>query len=80
MLLRELERTAQQHAQRKGDRSLAGALERLAAWQASRMGRTYADLTAQPRYADAIAFFQSDLYGASDSRSATRISRESCRS
>ena len=46
--------------------ALACTLERLAAWQASRMGRTYADLAAQPRYADAIAFFQSDLYGASD--------------
>ncbi len=50
----------------KRDPGLARALERLAAWQASRMGRTYADLAAQPRYADAIAFFQSDLYGASD--------------
>jgi hypothetical protein len=30
------------------------------------MGRTYADLALQPRYTDAIAFFQSDLYGASD--------------
>ena len=66
MLLRELERTARLHAQRQGNRGLARALERLAAWQASRMGRTYADLAAQPRYADAIAFFQSDLYGASD--------------
>ncbi len=66
MLLRELERTARLHAQRKGDPNLARALERLAAWQASRMGRTYADLAAQPRYADAIAFFQSDLYGPSD--------------
>jgi hypothetical protein len=66
MLLRELERTAGLHAQRQGNRDLARALECLAAWQASRMGRTYADLAAQSRYADAIAFFQSDLYGASD--------------
>ena len=30
------------------------------------MADTYADLAAQPRYADAIAFFRSDLYGEGD--------------
>jgi hypothetical protein len=30
------------------------------------MARTYQDLAAQPRYSDAIAFFLSDLYGATD--------------
>ena len=30
------------------------------------MATTYADLAAQPRYADAIAFFLSDLYGGAD--------------
>ena len=66
MLMRELARTAQLHAERRARPDLARALERLAAWQASRMGRTYADLAMQSRYADAIAFFQSDLYGAAD--------------
>jgi hypothetical protein len=66
MLVRELARTAQLHAERRARPELARALERLAAWQAGRMSRTYADLTAQPRYAEAIAFFLSDLYGTSD--------------
>ena len=30
------------------------------------MAATYADLSKQPRYADAIAFFRSDLYGEGD--------------
>ena len=66
MLVRELARTAQLHAERRARPGLARALERLAAWQATRMSGTYADLAAQPRYADAIAFFESDLYGTSD--------------
>ena len=66
MLVRELSRAAQLHAERRARPGLARALERLAAWQASRMGHTYADLAVQPRYGDAMAFFQSDLYGASD--------------
>jgi hypothetical protein len=66
MLVRELARSAQSHAARRARPGLARALERLAAWQASRMGRTYTDLAMQSRYADAIAFFQSDLYGAAD--------------
>ena len=66
MLLRELARTARLHAERRAQPGLARALERLAAWQAGRMGHTYADLAVQSRYGDAIAFFQSDLYGASD--------------
>jgi hypothetical protein len=66
MLLRELERLAKLHAERRAHPDLGRGLERLAAWQAARMGRTYADLASQSRYADAIAFFQSDLYGPSD--------------
>lgn len=54
------------HERRRADPGRARALERLASWQASRMERTYADLAGEPRYAGAIAFFQSDLYGAAD--------------
>jgi hypothetical protein len=36
------------------------------AWQAARLARTYADLSADPRYAGATAFFLEDLYGAKD--------------
>ena len=61
-----LARMAQLHAARRADPVLLRALERLAFWQASRMTATYADLAAQPRYAGAIAFFLSDLYGSAD--------------
>lgn len=54
------------HADRKADPALAADLDRLADWQACRLAATYADLAAQPRYADAIAFFQTDLYGSAD--------------
>ena len=65
-LERELERVARLHAERRADPNLARALARLSSWQASRLGATYADLGAQPRFADAIAFFKTDLYGAAD--------------
>ena len=39
---------------------------RLAAWQASRLAATYADLRGDPRYAPATAFFLNDLYGPRD--------------
>jgi len=42
---------------------MAGAVKR---WQAQRLAETYADLAAQPRYAEATAFFLEDLYGAKD--------------
>lgn len=35
-------------------------------WQAMRLGRTYADLAATPRYARATTFFLEDLYGEKD--------------
>jgi hypothetical protein len=65
-LLRELGRTLALNAQRSANPILAGALDRLRAWQAARLRQTYADLAAQPRYAKAIRFFQEDLYGSGD--------------
>jgi len=62
-LVRELARAARLHELRRAHEDRARALGRLSSWQASRMAATYADLAAQPRYADAIAFFGSDLYG-----------------
>lgn len=41
-------------------------LAEVKAWQAQRLARTYADLSANPRYAKATAFFLEDLYGAKD--------------
>lgn len=65
-LLGELERVERLHAERRADRALAGALEKVALWQAGRLRETYADLAAQPRYTEAIDFFQTDLYGSVD--------------
>ena len=42
-------------------------LKEVKAWQQGRLGRTYADLTADTRYAPAIAFFLDELYGTKDS-------------
>jgi hypothetical protein len=66
VLVRELDRAMRLHELRLADDDRVRALGRLASWQASRMAATYADLAAQPRYADAIAFFRSDLYGEGD--------------
>ena len=40
--------------------------DRLRAWQAKRLARTYPDLLDNPRYGPAAAFFLSDLYGPKD--------------
>ena len=65
-LIRELRHVARLHAERRADPGLARALDHLARWQAERLGGTYADLAADARYSDAIAFFRTDLYGAAD--------------
>jgi hypothetical protein len=65
-LVRQLERAHALHDARGASPDLAARLDRLAAWQARRLNATYADLARQPRYAPAIAFFQSDLYGPGD--------------
>lgn len=65
-LVRELARVQHLHEERRQNPILAGALDRLADWQARRLRMTYADLAADPRYAAAIQFFQNDLYGAAD--------------
>ena len=65
-LVRELERARAMHAARAQNPILAGALERLSDWQSRRLAVTYADLARDARYAEAVAFFQSDLYGPQD--------------
>lgn len=54
------------HAAASRDPALGAALMRLRGWQARRLRATYADLARSPRYADAIVFFESDLYGPGD--------------
>jgi len=65
-LIRDLADVARLHEERRADPKLARALERLGAWQALRLRQTYADLEAKPRYADAVTFFETDLYGGAD--------------
>ena len=65
-LIRQLQRARALHEQRAASPALAAALDRLAQWQSKRLNGTYADLAANPRYAAAIAFFGTDLYGPGD--------------
>jgi hypothetical protein len=65
-LVRQLGRARALHDARSAAPGFAASLDRLAAWQSRRLNATYADLAREPRYAAAIAFFQSDLYGPGD--------------
>jgi hypothetical protein len=65
-LVRQLERARALHGERAASPGLAAALDRLAAWQSQRLNATYADLARERRYARAVAFFQTDLYGPGD--------------
>jgi hypothetical protein len=65
-LLRHLEQARALHAERAANPILDGAMTRLADWQGRRLAQTYADLASQPRYREAIAFFQADLYGSEE--------------
>ncbi len=66
LLIAELEHARRLHEERRASPAGAAALDRVARWQARRLNATYADLARDPRYAEAIAFFQSDLYGPGD--------------
>ncbi len=75
-LIRELERAQALHGARRGSPTLAAALDRLARWQSRRLNATHPDLAGDPRYAEAITFFRSDLYGPGDySRRDTDLAR-----
>lgn len=65
-LAAELTNVARLQAEREANPILAGALDRLATWQSRRLRMTYGDLAKEPRYADAMRFFQTDLYGNRD--------------
>jgi len=65
-LLHELTRVQRHHTERAENAELARALAYLGAWQTRRLRRTYADLEAVPRYASAMRFFETDLYGGGD--------------
>ena len=65
-LAREIERSRLARLRQFGDDGLRPECATLAAWQASRLRHTYADLLAADRYRKAVEFFLSDLYGARD--------------
>jgi hypothetical protein len=65
-LVQDLARVARLQQERNANPILAGALQRIAAWQGRRLRMTYDDLATQARYADAILFFQTDLYGSGE--------------
>jgi hypothetical protein len=72
----ELERARRMHDERAASERLASALDGVAEFQARRLDATYSDLARDSRYADAIAFFRSDLYGPGDfSRRDTDLAR-----
>jgi hypothetical protein len=64
--LEQLERARVLHEERLATPQLSAALDRLAAWQSRRLNATYADLAQELRYAPAIEFFQTELYGPGD--------------
>jgi hypothetical protein len=66
LLIRELEHARRLHEDRHASPARAAILDRVADWQGRRLNATYADLSRDPRYAQAILFFQSDLYGPAD--------------
>src|SRR3981081_1342433 len=66
LLVHQLECSRLLHQERGASETLAAALDRVALWQARRLNATYSDLAADPRYAGAITFFQSELYGPGD--------------
>jgi hypothetical protein len=65
-LARQSARVARLRAEARENPVLERSLAHVAEWQANRLGATYADLAADARYRDAVAFFRNDLYGAAD--------------
>jgi hypothetical protein len=62
-LVHALDRVHELHSLRARDAGFDRALTHLSRWQIRRLRNTYADLEAMPRYAAAIHFFETDLYG-----------------
>jgi hypothetical protein len=65
-LREQLERTRTLHRQRLTDSAHQHQRLRLVERQSARIGRTYADLAANPRYRLAVEFFMQELYGPRD--------------
>jgi hypothetical protein len=67
-LAAELASLRADHAAASKDSALGATLARLRGWQSRRLRATYSDLARSPRYAEAIVFFESDLYGPGNAR------------
>jgi hypothetical protein len=65
-LTRGLARVQQHHRERAANPAVAQAIAHLGRWQSLRLRKTYADLASVPRYASAMRFFETDLYGGAD--------------
>ena len=65
-ILEQLSVVDRERARRAADPMLATAVLRIKSFQRDRFARTYADLLAAPRYADAARFFLEELYGPQD--------------
>jgi len=65
-LVAALARVRRNHEARLTDPRLARGLAHLGDWQVRRLTATYRDLQADPRYAQAMRFFETDLYGGGD--------------
>ncbi|MGM0564048.1 MAG: FFLEELY motif protein [Pseudomonadota bacterium] len=63
---RDLNLCIQHHILRRDSPELKEAVSKTAAFQSRRIGETYSDLAARPRYELAIDYFQHDMYGAKD--------------
>jgi hypothetical protein len=62
-LIEGVAHVARLHEERRRDPALDRALTRIGDWQGRRLRRSYADLEREPRYAAAVRFFETDLYG-----------------
>jgi hypothetical protein len=62
----QLDRGGTLRASAQADPKAAAARQSLRAWQAQRLARTHADLLTNPQFAEAAAFFLTDVYGAND--------------
>jgi hypothetical protein len=65
-ILRDLQAVAGERARRAADPALAARVDAVKRYQHRRFARTYTDLLADTRYADAARFFLDDLYGPQD--------------
>ena len=66
LILQHLGAVRVERAARAADAALAACVAQVKRYQQARFARTYADLLANPRYADAAHFFLDDLYGPGD--------------